>query len=115
MLWKELIIRMVSCAISILGILIMSILMGFVVDAISFQMEQLRKGKSKVAEVNHALILGWSEKIITVIRELCAACETMPDGSEGSCVVILSDTLEKEEMEEILNERILEADRLKTR
>ena len=40
-------IRAVSCVISILGILIMSILMGFIVDVISMKMEELRKGKSK--------------------------------------------------------------------
>ena len=91
--------RFTALCISLLGILIMSILMGFVVDLISVQMEELRKGHSKVVEFQHTLILGWSEKIITILEELCAACETMADGSQGGCIVILNDSMEKCEME----------------
>jgi hypothetical protein len=57
-------------------------------------------------EKDHTLILGWSEKIITILEEICAACETMADGSEGGCIVILNDTMEKQEMDAILYDRI---------
>ena len=40
--------RSMGFVISILGILIMSILIGFIVDMVSAGMEELRKGKSKV-------------------------------------------------------------------
>merc|ERR1712072_574055 len=69
-------------------------------------MDELRKGKSTVVETNHVLVLGWSDKLIGIMVEICSACETMPDGTEGSCIVILNDTLEKTEMEEILLDRL---------
>lgn len=84
---------------SIAGIIVMSILMGFVVDIVSVSMEELRKGKSKVVETNHTLILGWTDKLFSVLKEICDACSTMEDGSKGGVIVILADLMEKVEMD----------------
>ena len=87
--------RFVGFLVSLAGIIIMSILMGFIVDLIAISMEELRKGKSKVVEENHTLILGWNEKLFGVLFEICDACKTMADGSEGGVIVILRElTLE---------------------
>jgi len=108
-------IRFLGFIWAILGILVMSILLGFIVDLVSSMMEELRKGKSKVVEKDHTLILGWSDKLFGVIVEICSACETMPDGSVGGCIVILADVLEKVEMDETLYDRLPEEERLGTR
>jgi len=92
--------------ISLIGVGVMSMLMGFVVDIVCIQMEELRKGKSKVVETNHCLILGYSEKIFSICKELCNACETMEDGSVGGVVVVLTDVMERADMQGMLEDRI---------
>jgi len=97
--------RFSGWVISIAGIMVMSILTGFIIDFVMAVMEELRKGKSKVCEKDHCVILGWSEKIIDIMVEICSACEGMPDGTSGSCITILADTQEKSYMEEVIMDR----------
>lgn len=105
-------VRVVGAIVSLLGLLVFAMLMGFVFDLITINMEELRKGKSHVVEKDHTLILGWSDKIFTILGELCAANETRPDGSCGGVIVILADQLPKDEMMAELEERFPEEDRL---
>lgn len=55
------------------GIFIVSILIGILTTGIEGKLEQLRKGRSFVAEQNHTVILGWSSQIFTLISEIVAA------------------------------------------
>ena len=61
---------------------------------IAFQVDQMRKGKADVLETNHTLILGWSDKLYALIRELANANESIG----GSAIVIMAEK-DKEEME----------------
>jgi hypothetical protein len=63
--WGDRIILMLA---TIVGIFIFSILIATISAAIDGIIENLRKGKSNVLESNHTLILGWSDKIFTIIR-----------------------------------------------
>jgi hypothetical protein len=56
--------RLVSVSISFGGMLIFAMMLGLVSDAISEKFDSLRKGRSKVVEQNHTLILGWSDKLV---------------------------------------------------
>lgn len=56
--------RIVSVSISSGGMLIFAMMLGLVSDAISEKVDSLRKGKSEVIEMNHILILGWSDKLV---------------------------------------------------
>lgn len=56
--------RIVSVSISSGGMLIFAMMLGLVSDAISEKVDSLRKGKSEVIEMNHVLILGWSDKLV---------------------------------------------------
>lgn len=58
--------RIVSVSISSGGMLIFAMMLGLVSDAISEKVDSLRKGKSEVIEKNHMLILGWSDKLVTL-------------------------------------------------
>jgi voltage-gated potassium channel Kch len=46
---------------------------GFMVGAISRTFEKLRKGKSPIIVSNHILILGWSNRIYPILKELAIA------------------------------------------
>jgi voltage-gated potassium channel Kch len=77
------------------GIFIVSILIGVLTTGIEGKLEQLRKGRSFVAEQGHTVILGWSSQIFTLISELIAANENQ----KQSCIVILAekDTVEMQD------------------
>lgn len=63
-------------------------------EHISDKVDDLRKGMSQVLESNHTLILGWSDEMIPILRQICLANESIG----GSSIVILAER-EKEEME----------------
>jgi hypothetical protein len=69
------------------GIFIVSTLIGVLNTAIGGLLENLRKGKSFVAESGHTVILGFTPKVHTLLRELATANENQ----RHSCVVILAD------------------------
>lgn len=81
------------------GLILLSMLIGFITTALVQKMEQLRKGHSTVIENGHSLILGWNpQRILEIIRELILANESEKDAA----VVILAD-VGKEEMDDFIN------------
>lgn len=60
--------RIVSVSISSGGMLVFAMMLGLVSDAISEKVDSLRKGKSEVIEMNHVLILGWSDKLVICLE-----------------------------------------------
>ncbi|XP_002965781.2 ion channel DMI1 [Selaginella moellendorffii] len=86
--------RIVSVCISLGGLLIFALMLGLISDAISEKVDSLRKGKSDVIESNHTLILGWSDKLNSLLNQLAIANQSLG----GGVIVILSER-DKEEME----------------
>ncbi len=87
--------RLFMMVTTMLGLVIISTLIGLVSNGILVKMEELRKGRSFVIEEGHVLILGWSSKIFTIISELVIANENQKEG----VIVILADK-DKIEMED---------------
>ena len=52
------------------GIFIVGTLIGLISNGVSNQIEELRKGRSLVAETDHVVILGWNERIFSIVGEL---------------------------------------------
>ncbi len=92
--------RMVTLLVTIAGIFVFSALIGILNSGFESKIEELRKGKSKVLEKGHTLILGWSPKVFTIISELIIA----NSNAKNPKIVILSD-LEKTEMEDELRHK----------
>jgi voltage-gated potassium channel Kch len=93
--------RAVMLCVTLGGIFIVSALIGILNNAIENQMARLRKGRSKVLEANHTLVLGWSAQIFTILNELMIANENQ----RNACIVVLADK-DKMEMEDEIRERI---------
>jgi len=93
--------RLVRFSATLLGIFIISILIGIISSGIDEKLEELKKGKSKVLESNHTLILGWSEKIYTIIEQIIEANTNY----KGLAIVILADN-DKVEMEDKIKAKI---------
>lgn len=86
--------RIVSVSISSGGMLIFAMMLGLVSDAISEKVDSLRKGKSEVIESNHILILGWSDKLGSLLKQLAIANKSIG----GGVIVVLAER-DKEDME----------------
>jgi hypothetical protein len=86
--------RFISIFISLGGVLVTAMLLGLISDAIGEYMDGLRQGRSDVIESGHTLILGRSDKLMEVIRQLSLANE-----SEGGGVVVVLNETGKEEVE----------------
>lgn len=86
---------------TLLGLVLVSTLIGLVSNGILTKMHELRKGRSFVIEKDHLLILGWSSKIFTVISEICIANENQKRG----VIVILADK-DKVEMEDEIRDKV---------
>src|SRR5512138_429241 len=87
--------RLIMLFVTLGGVFVVSTLIGVLSNGIEDQMEHLRKGRSRVLEFNHTLILGWSPQVFTVLNELIAANENQ----KNARIVILADK-DKVEMED---------------
>ncbi|WP_422361495.1 CASTOR/POLLUX-related putative ion channel [Reichenbachiella sp.] len=88
-------LRVYLLAVTLVGVVVLSTLIGLVSNGILTKLEDLRKGRSFVIERDHTLILGWSSKIFTIISELIEANENLKEG----VIVILAEK-DKVEMED---------------
>ncbi|MFY0688347.1 MAG: NAD-binding protein [Cyclobacteriaceae bacterium] len=88
-------------AVTLVGLVVISVLIGLVSSGILEKIESLRKGRSFVIEKDHLLILGWSSKIFTIISEIVIANENQKDG----VIVILADK-DKVEMEDEIKDKV---------
>jgi len=93
--------RLLMLVITIGGLIIVASLIGIISGAFDSKVEELRKGRSRVLEEDHTLILGWSSKVFPIIHELSIANE-----SRGkSAIVILADR-DKVEMEDDIKAQV---------
>ena len=83
------------------GIFVVGTLIGIITTGIDSKLDQLRKGRSFVAERDHTIILGWSSQIFTVISELIEANSNQSHG----CIAVLAEK-DKIEMEDEIRSRI---------
>jgi ion channel POLLUX/CASTOR len=93
--------RLVMLFVTIGGILIVSTLIGVLTAGVEGKLDELRKGRSRVLESGHTLILGWSPQAFTILSELMAANENQ----KSARIVILSDK-DKVEMEDEIRQRV---------
>ena len=92
----------------ITGVVIFSAFIAFLTTALDQTIAHLKKGHSQVLESGHSLILGWSPRVVEILRELVEANESEPD----PVVVILAEK-DKEVMDEYLRSNF--TDRRNTR
>jgi len=93
--------RLVMFLVTLGGVFVISALIGVLTSGLEGRLEELRKGRSRVIEQNHTIILGWSEQIFTVISELVAANENQAK----SCIVVMGER-DKVEMEEEIAQKV---------
>jgi len=84
------------------SLLMVSILIGTLTAGIEERLDALRRGRSKVLESDHTVILGWSHQVFTIISEIVIANENRKG---GAVIAILADQ-DKVEMENAIRHRL---------
>jgi len=93
--------RFTMLVVTIGGLFVVAGLIGIVSNAFNTKLEELRKGRSKVIEKDHTLILGWSTKVFPIISEIVIANE-----SRGRAVIVVLADGDKVEMEDDIRAKI---------
>jgi ion channel POLLUX/CASTOR len=103
--------RLVGFTITLGGIFIVSALIGVLANGLDSRLGELRRGRSRVIEAGHTVILGWSPQVFSIIAELAFANRHLRDARESSasgrsaCVAVLADK-DKVEMEEEIRTKV---------
>lgn len=63
-------VALVSLLIAVMSMVIFGILIGFISTSMESRLAALQKGNSPVKETGHTLILGWSNKIVSILQLL---------------------------------------------
>jgi hypothetical protein len=100
--------RIVSTTVSILGVIVAGLLISALAGNFQERLESIRKGGAPVMEEGHFLVLGWSEKIYSVIDQLAEAYASL-----GHITVVVMAEGEKVVMEEKLHDGVQRLDRVK--
>jgi voltage-gated potassium channel Kch len=83
------------------GIFVISALIGIINTGIQNRLDDLRKGRSRVIESGHTVILGWNQQVFTIISELVGANANQ----RGRNIVVLADR-DKVSMDDEIRARI---------
>lgn len=90
-------LRITTILAGFMGVIILSMLIAFITTSLESMLYNFRKGRGKIIEEDHTLILGWNERVVDIIRELIIANES----EKRACIVILAIEA-KEKMDDII-------------
>ena len=93
--------RGLNLFVTLMGILVFSALISIISAGLDSALEALRKGRSRVLEVDHTVILNWSPSIFDVISELVIANESR----RRPRIVVMADK-DKVEMEDEIADKV---------
>lgn len=93
--------RFIMLLVTVVGIFIFSTLIGVLGSGLEARIDELRKGRSRVIEEGHTVILGWSEQIFPVLTELIQA-----NASQKNAAIVILGQKDKVEMEDAIRDRI---------
>lgn len=101
---KSIVYMVLMSVATVCGLIIISTLIGIINTSITIKLENLKKGKSRIIENDHIVILGFDEEIYKIIEELITA--NREESKRKNSIVILDSSMTPEEMEEAVNKRI---------
>jgi voltage-gated potassium channel Kch len=88
-------------AVTLGGIFVISALIGIINSGIQGRLSELRKGRSRVIESGHTVILGWNQQVFTILSELIGA-----NANQGGGIVVVLADRDKVEMDDEIRTRI---------
>ncbi len=100
--------RSVSTTVSILGVVVAGLLISALAGNFQERLESIRRNGAPVMEERHFVVLGWSDKIYSVIDQLSEAY-----AAEGRITVVVMAEGDKLHMEERLHDNVQYGKRVK--
>ncbi|MFI9837149.1 potassium transporter TrkA [Nonomuraea sp. NPDC051941] len=86
---------------SIGGLFIVSMLVGLLSNGLKQKVDRLRRGRSRIVESGHTVVLGWSDQVFTIVAELVKAHASQ----KGSVIAVLAER-DKLAMEDDIREAV---------
>ncbi|MET7326681.1 TrkA C-terminal domain-containing protein [Nonomuraea sp. NPDC005650] len=83
------------------GLFIVSILVGLLSNGLKQKVDRLRRGRSRIVESGHTVVLGWSDQVFTIVAELVKA-----QASQKRSVIAVLAEHDKLDMEEAIREHV---------
>nr|WP_217369349.1 potassium transporter TrkA [Nonomuraea antri] len=83
------------------GLFIVSMLVGLISNGLKQQVDLLRRGRSRIVESGHTVVLGWSDQVFTIVAELVKAQASRP----RSVIAVMAER-DKLAMEEEIREHV---------
>lgn len=83
------------------GLFIVSMLVGLLSNGLKQKVDRLRRGRSRIVESGHTVVLGWSDQVFTIVGELVKA-----QASQKRSVIAVLAERDKLEMEEAIREHV---------
>lgn len=83
------------------GLFIVSMLVGLLSNGLKQKVDRLRRGRSRIVESGHTVVLGWSDQMFTIVGELVKA-----HASQKRSVIAVLAERDKLEMEEAIREHV---------
>ncbi|MBU1348219.1 MAG: hypothetical protein KKA16_14865 [Alphaproteobacteria bacterium] len=93
--------RGLNLFVTLMGILVFSALISIISAGLDSALEALRKGRSRVLEVDHTVIVNWSPSIFDIISELVVANE-----SRKKARIVIMANKDKVEMEDEIADKV---------
>lgn len=93
--------RWVMLLVTVFGILVVAALIGVVSTGLDAKLDELRKGRSRVLENGHTVVLNWSPSVFDIVSELAIA-----NASERKARVVIMADKDKVEMEDELKTKL---------
>lgn len=100
--------RVASTGASLLGVVVAGLLISSLAGNFQERLDAIKRGGSPVMEKGHFLILGWSEKIYSVIDQISEAYV-----ASGKIVVVVMAERDKLDMEAKLRDKVVHQKRMK--
>jgi K+/H+ antiporter YhaU regulatory subunit KhtT len=93
--------RFLMLGVMLFNLFFVSIVIGALTSGMQTRLDELKRGQTRIIETNHTVILGWSERIFTILSELVRAHAEQPK----YCIVVLG-PLEKTLMEDEIRHKV---------
>ncbi len=93
--------RFAMLVVTLSGVILVASLIGVISTAFNSRIERLRKGRSRVLESDHTLILGWNSKVFSIIHEVAIANE-----SRTRPTIVVLAPRDKVDMEDEIHSRL---------
>ena len=101
-------VQVISTLDTIAGVIVAGLLISSLAGNFQERLDAIKRGGSLVMEQGHFLILGWSEKIYTLIDQLTEA-----NLERGKITVVVMAEKDKIQMEEMLRDKVVHQERVK--